>query len=330
MHMLSIPKCAIAILVAIVIIATGYPLDDQISRNGLFSVIPRGLVSRAPVALPAPPVKLPAAPKRPDNLRGNLNPGGPSLQTNPLYIEPPSYGKFTEKGRTLQQAFEKRRVTDPDNNNDYGSKIGSYQDYDAPTAVAPRLEGVANDLERITGVSFKQGNWKKYNIKAGGPPGEDGPAVIYHSPEQKSIVVSELYNKQYGADFPLDKKIPFSELIFQSWSREAGQNVADLKYITMADIVPLEYRTVVQDARKLKDANKHAEGGVISFDSTSLVQADRDAFAALSGMENTRNAFYMLTDHKGALQGKGSTIIHTTGEGERGGSALHITFELTD
>lgn len=127
-----------------------------------------------------------------------------------------------------------------------------------------------------------------------------------------------------------DKQVPFSELVYQSWIREAGPDVAKLKYITIADNNPSDFRDVIRDARKLKDVEKARTGGVISFDSNSLIEADKDAFAALAGMDNTRNVFFMLTDHKMTFQGRGSTRIYTFGEGETGGSAFHVTFKLTD
>ncbi|XMA19006.1 hypothetical protein WAI453_011797 [Rhynchosporium graminicola] len=110
--------------------------------------------------------------------------------------------------------------------------------------------------------------------------------------------------------FPEDRQIPISESIFQSWSREAAPDVANLKYVTVADFDPPGFRAVFR----------------LDIDHP----ADRDAFAALAGMDNTRNVFYMLTDHKGSFQGKRSTMIHTSTEPETGGSAMHVTFELAD
>ncbi|KAH7311985.1 hypothetical protein BKA65DRAFT_484585 [Rhexocercosporidium sp. MPI-PUGE-AT-0058] len=211
-------------------------------------------------------------------------------------------------GRELQLRFNSRRITDPDITHDFDNKISNYGKFE-PKVAAPNLDG--SDFATFTGVNFQNTPgeapmWQKYAVQGGS---QSEPLIVYHSPQQKSIVIAELYKSRYA--ITEDKQIMFSELIFRSWSREAGSDVARLKYITIADINGAESRALIKDARKLKDPEKEKIGGVISFDSSSIIQADKDAFAALAGMDNTRNVYNMMADHKMTFLGKGPVKIHT-------------------
>ncbi|KAG4434487.1 hypothetical protein IFR05_010030 [Cadophora sp. M221] len=325
MRLLYFPHIAVAILLALLLSAASYPIDSD-DIDGSCSVLSHGLLSRSPIAFPAPPGYKPPVPKKPDGLMSKVNPGAIGTKTNPIYKEPASYGAYPAKGRELQLRFDSRQTTDPDITHDFDSKIGKYTKF-KPEVAAPNLVG--KELATFTGTTFqnplgKAPLWQKYGVQAGS---KSEPLIVYHSPQQQSIVVAELYKSRYSIN--ADDQIVFSELIFRSWSRQAGPDVAKLKYITVADIVTTDSRVLFKDARKLKDPETEKAGGVISFDSDSVIQADKDAFAALAGMDNTRNVYNMMADHKMTFLGKGPVKIHTFAEGETGGSANHVTFELS-
>ncbi|KAG4434489.1 hypothetical protein IFR05_010032 [Cadophora sp. M221] len=328
MHLHFAFNIGIAIFLGIIFSAASYPVEESTTYEHSCAVSPRSLLSRVPAAFPAPPVikPPPKKPEKPVGHKGNdLIPGG----SGPSYVPRPEYGRYLDKGKELQQNFNDRRITDPDTDHNYATEITSYKGYDKPIDDITDVEPVAmSAAEGAPPIQFKlKGFWKKYEIVT---EEQTAPAAIfYHSPSQKTTVLSELFNSRVGAKYGKTlTKVKWSEILFQTWSREAGSKTAELKYITYSSVSPGDLREVIDAARTLKDLDKVYHGGWVSFSKDADSRADRDAFAALVGLDTTRTAYNMATDHKIALQGKSPKIVHTYSEGKTGGSARHIIIEL--
>ncbi|PVH86193.1 hypothetical protein DL98DRAFT_650252 [Cadophora sp. DSE1049] len=328
MHLHFTLHIGIAILLGIIFSAASYPIAESSCLEISSSVGPRSLVSRVAAAFPVPPgIKpKPKKPEKPAGQQGNpLVPGG----SGPPYKPATEYGDYIAKGKTYQQAFDNKPITDSDKDYNYANDIRSYQGYDTPTTKITdvdvskhlRADGPPIDFER-------EGDWKEYRIVA---DEQTEPATVYfHSPRQNTAVLSALYNDRLGNRYGTELvKVPWSEMLFQTYAREAGPRVSELKYLTYGTVVPTHLRAVVDASRKIKDMDKFDYGGWVSFAKNADSRADRDAFTALTGLETTRTGYAMLTDHKATFLGKQPSIVHTYSDGWRtGGSIRHIVIEL--
>ncbi|KAH7311981.1 hypothetical protein BKA65DRAFT_542871 [Rhexocercosporidium sp. MPI-PUGE-AT-0058] len=319
----------IATLLGVIFSAVSYPVVETPSAQHYRAVPPHSLLSRVPAAFPVPPGVKPPPPRKPEKPAGqkggDLIPGG----SGPAYEPRPEYGRYLDKGKTLQQNFKDRQITDPDIDHNYATDIQSYTGYDRPTVTVSDVEPVSmSRAEGAPPIDFKlEGSWMRYKIIASS---QDQPAAIfYHSSSQKTAVLSELFNSRVGNSYGVSlTKVKWSEMLFQTWAREAGARTSELKYITYGSVSPGDLREVVDAARKLKDMDKVEYGGWVSFSKDADSRADRDAFAALVGMDTTRTAYNMVTDHKAAFRGISPQVVHTYSEGKTGGSARHIVIEL--
>ncbi|PVH81487.1 hypothetical protein DL98DRAFT_587401 [Cadophora sp. DSE1049] len=218
---------------------------------------------------------------------------------------------FSQKGREVYDNHS--RASGPDNDHDYPTKSKCYS-FVVDTPASP-FEGdrgkVGKNLEApFAAMGLKDnGEWILREIY-GDDLGAEETNVVYHNKEQQSMVVTDTYNDRLGIGFDLQNKIFHSEFIFQGWKAAAGDNVAKLQNVVVAQIRNNNTRRIIKYARTSITKTSIA-GQKVTFTAAAHNDAELQGFFALAGTENGKMVFRMLADHHNEMNERRIVAVHT-------------------
>ncbi|KAK0123055.1 hypothetical protein ONS96_010064 [Cadophora gregata f. sp. sojae] len=223
----------------------------------------------------------------------------------------PSYQEFAQKGQELHNLL--LVATGPDKDYGYTTKHDSYFTSDEPADpfLGDHLKVGKNLKVPFMAMGLRNNNeWMLRQI-IGKDVDLDHPGnVVYHSKEQQSMVITDIFNDGLGAQFEGENKIFHSEFAFHGWKHFSGDNVGDLRYVVIAQIQNDAARQTIKDARATIK-NTPMSGPQITFRAAAQDNAESQGFFALAGTKVGKLVFRMLTDHHTEMKERRIAAVHT-------------------
>lgn len=216
-----------------------------------------------------------------------------------VHIDPkqePTYASYKDRYR-LRSEQRSPLDPDPEEQNDMAAVL--------------HLEPVASRPD--FGIDLHANDWTFRMLTSNGQPvpeqrvdTEDHATIVtYGSKSQNTFVVTRSDSITNDIDDPGNPapKLPNSELIFQLLEDQAGDSVADTRFIIRHAINQKGTVAVLKNA--------HSSKGIAPTDMGTWTVADRDIFFMLLGTRNGRPALFTQTDHPTAMKCKVVIKIYT-------------------
>lgn len=136
---------------------------------------------------------------------------------------------------------------------------------------------------------------KGQDLPAGGDIEDHATIVTYGSASQRAIIVtkSDTVTNDIAADASNGDKIPNSELVFRLLQQQAGDAIAETRFIIRHAITQKGTMAVIEAA--------HASKGITGDAMGTFTADDLDVFKSLLGTRNGRPGVFMVTDHPTAM-----------------------------